>query len=114
MKIPEFIDGIPIDEYRVNMIKIPKEELERLYLIEKKSIKEIAKHFKCHYRTIYNRLKKLNIPLEKRHPSKKPKQFLGKNQLRTLLEKDLTIEEIAIKLRSEPHIVRRYITKYGL
>ena len=47
-------------------------------------------------------------------PKKPPKQFLGKNQLLTLLEKDLTIEEIAIKLRSEPHIVRRYITKYGL
>ena len=47
-------------------------------------------------------------------PKKKPKQFLGKNQLVKLLEKDLTIEEIALKLRSEPHIVRRYITKYGL
>ena len=47
-------------------------------------------------------------------PKKKPKQFLGKNQLIKLLEKDLTIEEIALKLRSEPHIVRRYITKYGL
>jgi hypothetical protein len=47
-------------------------------------------------------------------PQKKPKQFLGKNQLQILLQKDLTIEEIALKLRSEPHIVRRYITKYGL
>ena len=47
-------------------------------------------------------------------PKKPPKQFLGKNQLQILLEKDLTITEIATKLRSEPHIVRRYITKYGL
>jgi hypothetical protein len=47
-------------------------------------------------------------------PKKKPKQFLGKNQLTKLLEKDLTIEEIAKKLRTEPHIVRRYIKKYGL
>jgi hypothetical protein len=47
-------------------------------------------------------------------PKKKPKQFLGKNQLLILLQKDLTIEEIALKLRTEPHIVRRYISKYGL
>jgi len=45
---------------------------------------------------------------------KPPKQFLGKTQLQILLQKDLTIEEIAKKLRSEPYIVRRYIQKYGL
>jgi len=60
----------------------------------------------------------LGVKREVRNPGgrkkKKPKQFLGKNQLKTFLEKDLTIDEIAIKLRSEPHIVRRYITKYGL
>ncbi len=60
----------------------------------------------------------LGIKREVRNPGgrkkKKPKQFLGKNQLQTLLEKDLTIEEISKKLRTEPHIVRRYITKYGL
>ena len=50
----------------------------------------------------------------KQRQKKPPKQFLGEKQLRTLLEKDLTIEEIALKLRSEPHIVRRYIQKYGL
>jgi transposase len=114
MNITEFIDGIPIDEYRVNMIKIPKEELERFYITEKKSIKEIAKHFKCHYRTIYNRLKKLNIPLEKGRPRKKIKHFLGKNQLTELLKKDITIDNIAKKLRTTPEIVRRYIKKYGL
>ena len=47
-------------------------------------------------------------------PKKKPKQFLGPKQLTALLEKNLTIEEIAKKLRTEPHIVRRYIKKYGL
>jgi hypothetical protein len=47
-------------------------------------------------------------------PKKKPKQFLGQKQLALLLEKNLTIEEIAKKLRTEPHIVRRYIQKYGL
>ena len=47
-------------------------------------------------------------------PKKKPKQFLGKNQLSLLLEKDLTIEEIAVKLRTEPHIVRKFIQKYGI
>lgn len=47
-------------------------------------------------------------------PKKKPKQFLGERQLRNLLQKDLTIDQIAKKLRSEPHIVRRFIQKYGL
>ena len=60
----------------------------------------------------------LGIKREIKNPGgrkkKKPKQFLGERQLRVLLEKDLTIEDIAKKLRSEPHIVRRYIQKYGL
>ena len=47
-------------------------------------------------------------------PKKKPKQFLGPKQLTVLLKKNLTIEEIAKKPRTEPHIVRRYIKKYGL
>lgn len=47
-------------------------------------------------------------------PKKKPKQFLGEKQLRAILEKNLTIDEIAKKLRTEPHIVRRFIQKYGL
>ena len=115
MKIPEFIDGIPIDEYRINMVKMPKEELERLYIDEKKTIKEVAKHFKCHYRTVYSRLKRLNIPIAKNHRSKKRiKHFLGEKQLREILKKNLTIDEIAKKLRTEPHIVRRYIKKYEL
>ena len=45
---------------------------------------------------------------------KPPKQFLGEKQLRILLEKDLSIEDIAKKLRTETHIVRRFIQKYGL
>ncbi len=115
IKPTEYIDGIPIDEYRVNMIKIPKEELEKLYVEQKKTISQIAKHFKCHYRTVYARLKRLNIPIEKNHRSKKKiKQFLGQKQLTSLLKKNLTIEDIAKKLRTEPHIVRRYIQKYGL
>src|SRR4030043_1315168 len=47
-------------------------------------------------------------------PKKKPKQFLGEKQLRLLLQKDLTIEQIAKKIRTEPHIVRKFIQKYGL
>jgi len=50
----------------------------------------------------------------KQRQKKPPKQFLGERQLRLLLEKDLTIEEIAKKLRSEPYIVRKFIQKYGL
>jgi hypothetical protein len=47
-------------------------------------------------------------------PKKKPRQVLGKNELTELLRKDLTIDQIAKKLRTEPHIVRRFIQKYGL
>ena len=60
----------------------------------------------------------LGIKREIRNPGgrkkKKPKQFLGKNQLAEILKKKYTIEEIAKKLRTEPHIVRRFIQKYGL
>ena len=47
-------------------------------------------------------------------PKKKLRQVLGKNELTELLRKDLTISDIAKKLRTEPHIVRRFIQKYGL
>ena len=47
-------------------------------------------------------------------PRKKVKNFIGKKQLSALLEKDLTIQEIAEKLRTTPDIVRRYIFKYEL
>jgi transposase len=116
MEIPKYIDGIPIDEYRVNMTKISKEKLIELYKIKQKPIKQIAKYFKCSYRTIYRRLKRLNIPLNENQGRRKkpPKRFLGKKQLAEILKKDYTIEEIAKKLRTETYIVRRYITKYGL
>lgn len=112
--IPESIDGIPINEYKVRMTKIPKEELIELYQIKKKSINEIAKKFKCSYRTIYRRLHRLGIPLNEKKYQKKTKKYLGKKQLSALLEKDLTIQEIADKLRAEPAIVRKYIHKYQL
>ena len=109
------IDGIPIDEYNVAMTRIPKEDLIELYQVQKKSIKDIAKKFKCSYRTIYRRLHRLGISLnEREYPKKPPKKFLGKKQLSALLETDLTIPEIAQKLRTTPDIVRRYIFKYGL
>lgn len=47
-------------------------------------------------------------------PKKKPKNYLGKKQLTELLKKDITIDEIANKLRTTSDIVRRYILKYGL
>ena len=114
MIIPEFIDGIPIDQYRLSMTKIPKEELERLYCVEKKTIDEIAQHFQCHYRTVYNRLKRLDIPIRKGRPKKKPRIHLGHKELAEILKKDLTIDEIAKKLRTTPETVRRYIQKYEL
>ena len=66
---------------------------------------------------IYKEAKSLGLtrkPPNMGRPKKKPKQFLGEKQLASLLEKNLTIEEIAKKLRTEPYIVRRYIQKYGL
>jgi hypothetical protein len=42
---------------------IPKEELERLYLSEKKSLREIATLFKCDRDLIKNRLQLYNIPI---------------------------------------------------
>lgn len=45
---------------------------------------------------------------------KKPRIHLGHKELAEILKKKYTIDEIANKLRTEPHIVRRYIQKYGL
>ena len=95
-----------------------KELLKKLYpSVDKKEILKTLKP-KTWY-AIRKEAKNLNLKRDPEikkggRPKKKPKQFLGKNQLTKLLEKDLTIEEIATKLRSEPHIVRRYIIKYGL
>ena len=114
MKIPDFIDGIPIDEYRVNMVKMPKEELEKLYIEQKKTISQIAKHFNCHYRTVYNRLKRLNISIRQGRPKKKPRIHLGHKELAEILKKNYTIDEIAKKMRTTPDTVRRYIQKYEL
>ena len=95
-----------------------KELLKKLYpSVDKKEILKALKP-KTWY-AIKNEAENLNIARDPeiqkggRH-KKPPKQFLGKNQLQILLQKDLTIEEIALKLRTETHIVRRYITKYGL
>ncbi|MBN2422899.1 helix-turn-helix domain-containing protein [Candidatus Woesearchaeota archaeon] len=114
MIIPDFIDGIPIDEYRVNMVKMPKEELEKLYLEQKKTISQIAKHFNCHYRTVYARLKRLNIPIRQGRPKKKPRIHLGHIELAEMLKTKYSIDEIAKKLRTKPETVRLFIRKYGL
>ena len=109
------IDGIPIDEYRVNLTRIPKEELIELHQVQNKSVHYIARKFKCSYRTIYRRLQRLGIPLNEREYPKKPlKRFLGKKQLSALLEKNYDIDKIAQKLRADSDIVRRYIHKYEL
>ena len=48
-------------------------------------------------------------------PKKKPKQYIGGAQLEKILnETELTIDEIAKRLRTTPEIIRRYIHKYGL
>jgi len=47
-------------------------------------------------------------------PKKKPKNYLGKKQLTELLKKDITIDEIAKKLKTTREIIRRYIQKYEL
>src|SRR4030042_2612569 len=94
------------------------EILKQLYpkTIDKKNIIKALKN-KSWY-AIKKQSLLLGIKREVRNPGgkkkKKPKQFLGQNQLTSLLKKNLTIEEIAKKLRTEPHIVRRYIQKYGL
>jgi hypothetical protein len=47
-------------------------------------------------------------------PKKKPRIHLGHKELAEILKKNLTIDEIAKKLRTTPDTVRRYIQKYGL
>ena len=55
------------------------------------------------------------MPIKNRKPSKDPRQFVGKIQLKALLAKPkLSIEDIARKLKTTPEIIRRYIQRYGL
>jgi DNA-binding Lrp family transcriptional regulator len=113
----DYIDGIPIDEYRVNMSKIPHEELIKLYKDKRMPINAIAKHFGCTYRTIYRRLQLLGIPTNRSEGKlgKKPRNTLGKQELKDLLDNpNLTILQIAKRLRATPDVVRRHIEKYGL
>jgi hypothetical protein len=95
-----------------------KELLKQLYpqTLDKNDIIKALKN-KSWY-AIKKQAKEMGIKREVRNPGgrpkKKPKQYLGKKQLTEILRKDLTIDEIAKKLRAEPHIVRRYIQKYEL
>lgn len=52
-----------------NRINISKDELHELYIIQNMSISQIATHFKCSNRTIYNRINEFNIPLKKNYNS---------------------------------------------
>ena len=75
MPAPDYIDGIPVSEYNLKMTKISKEKLIQLYIDQGKSVKDIAKYFKCSYRTIYRRLKRLNIALRPENRKKKTKSL---------------------------------------
>lgn len=52
----------------------------------------------------------------KRGRPKKPKTSVGRRQLEQLLAKnpDLTVYEIAQRLKTTPDLVRRYLFRYGL
>ena len=52
----------------------------------------------------------------KRKPAKDPRQYVGRVQLKKLLDmkKQLSIEDIAKRLKTTPEIVRRYILRYRL
>ncbi len=56
------------------------------------------------------------MPSVKKKPPKEPRQYVGRIQLKALLDmkKQLTIEDIAKRLKTTPEIVRRYIRRYGL
>ena len=47
-------------------------------------------------------------------PPPNPRIHLEHKELTAILKKDLTIDEIAKKLRTTPETVRRYIQTYGL
>ena len=97
-----------------------REILKKLYPVATKE--ELLKALNSEYRkktwtAIQKEASRLKIKREVQNPGrpkKKHKNYLGKNQLTELLKKNLTIDDIAKKLRTTPEIVRRYILKYGL
>lgn len=94
--------------------------LKELYpAAEKKDILKAlnSKNRKKTWMAIQKEASRLEIKREIKisgRPKRKPKQYIGKKQLASLLETELTINEIAKKLRTTPDVVRRYIHKYEL
>jgi predicted transcriptional regulator len=99
-----------------------REILKKLY--PKATKEEILKALNNEYRqktwtAIQKEASRLKIKRDEEYkkvgrPKKKPRIHLGHKELAEILKKNLTIDEIAKKLRTTPETVRRYIQKYGL
>ena len=68
--------------YLITMHFINKEDLERLYIIENKTTKQIGEIYNADRTTISNKLKKLGIEI-----NKKQRQYQELNNKQLLLEK---------------------------
>lgn len=63
-------------------IRIPKKELERLYIGQKYSLTQCAKYFCCDHHIIMSRLEEYGIPRRNISEANKDKCFLGEHKIK--------------------------------
>ena len=95
------------------MLNITKEELEKLYITDKKSINDIAKIYNCRRQTISDYLKKFDIDKVSRFD--RVKDRVTKTVLYDLyITQNLTEEEIYKQLNISPSTISKLIKEYNL
>lgn len=87
---------------------IGREELRERYVVQRKTVQQIADSLHCSEKVVHTHLKKYGINLRDRYPTKE--------QLVALyVEKKMTLDEIALhfKLKSA-HIIENLMRRYGI
>ena len=92
---------------------LTKEELEQLYLIEKKGIYEIAKIKNCRSEVIKNRLEEYQIPIRTRSEVQKSK-ISYEELYQWYVEQKLSVPKIASLAKCSKSTVYNTIDRYCL
>ena len=101
-----------IREYKkTNRVKINKEELYRLYIIENKTRAEIAKHFRCGVDVISYRTKEFGVI---KSNSKRRRFNFTKNDInnfKNMYQNGDSITKIAKKYNTSRTTIRKYLER---
>lgn len=95
-------------------IHIDKEKLRKLYYDDKKTVKEISEIIDCSLLTVSSRMDDYGFKRVRRANSKTKKSISKSYLKRYYVKEDLTIFDIAKKLKCSPSTVYRYLVVYKL